>query len=838
LPPGSKISTEDDLANQDAKRFGDSLRSTRQKVELAGLSQALGQVLIEQRNNLPELRSFRKKVRARENEIAGVGLQLIRYEEERRSLRNIPEYIDSLTTNLPEDETLQIRDPLETLAQNRLDLLSKATANTQSYLRALSELDYAYRNLLEQVEAYDEFLGKRLLWVRSVPPPTFQMMQAIPAQLAYLLSPVNWFEVTSSLLSQLFRSPVYMITMLIAVTLLAKARSLQHAIVDCGRKTGKPRTDRFTYTLQALGLSLLLAAPWPLIAWITGFELAQALDITNFTKSVALALMVVATPFFYLQLFRMICIPAGLAEKHFRWDADSLQLLRRQVVRLMLTFLPALFIAYVLINHDSKIMGGVAGRLVIVIVLLTLALFSYHLFNPVNGTLKTYLARNPHTLLARLRYLWLALSTTIPLVLALLAIIGYVYTAGTLTRSVMGSLWFILVVVIIQQLVVRWLLITHRRLAFQAAIERRRARAEEASREADIKGKEDLSEQLEEPAIDLVALGQETSKLLNMTLSIIGITGIWWIWSDVLPAFAVLQDFTLWNITEKVAGQEVLLPITLADAGLALLVAIITLVAARRFPALLEIALLQRLKITAGGRYTATTLSRYAIIAVGVVLAISMAGGRWNQIQWLVAALSLGIGFGLQEIVANFISGIIILFERPIRVGDMVTVGDTVGVVSRIQIRATTILTRDRQELLVPNKEFITGRLLNWSLTDQITRLVIPVGVAYGSDIPLSMKIITEVAEDNEYVTDNPKPFVIFESFGDNSLTLTLRCFTESVDYRLRAISGLHEEINRRFNEAGVVIAFPQRDLHFDASQPLDIRILHDDNAPGTGNNN
>jgi len=286
-----------------------------------------------------------------------------------------------------------------------------------------------------------------------------------------------------------------------------------------------------------------------------------------------------------------------------------------------------------------------------------------------------------------------------------------------------------------------------------------------------------------------------------------------------------------------VAGQEIQLAITLADAGLALLVAIVTLIAARRFPAFLEIVLLQRLNMTAGGRYTATTLSRYLIVAVGVILAIGMIGGSWGQIQWLVAALGVGIGFGLQEIVANFISGLIILFERPIRVGDMVTVGDTVGYVSRIQIRATTILTRDRQELLVPNKEFITGRLLNWSLSDQVTRLVIPVGVAYGSDIPLAMKIITEVARDNELIMDDPKPFVTFESFGDNSLTLTLRCFTDSVDYRLQAISSLHEEINRRFNEAGIVIAFPQRDLHIDASQPLDIRIRHEQNESGDGGN-
>ncbi|UCC55662.1 MAG: mechanosensitive ion channel, partial [Gammaproteobacteria bacterium] len=616
-----------------------------------------------------------------------------------------------------------------------------------------------------------------------------------------------------------------------------RARRIREAIQECGRKTGKPSTDRFTYTLQALGLSLLMAASWPLILGGTGFELGRALDISAFTQSVSRALMWVAPAFYYLQSFRTICMPGGVAEKHFRWDPPSLQLLRRQLVRLMLAFLPAGFIAVIVISQESEILGGGTGRLAIVFVLLALAVFSYRLFNPSSGVLQTYLTNNPNTVLARLRYLWLFLSVATPLGLAVLAIIGYVYTAGILTRSLIDSLWFILVLVIIQQLVVRWLLITRRRLAFQAAVERRRARTEEAERDHDIAGRQDFSEQIEEPAIDLIALGEESHKLLNMALAIVGISGIWFIWSDVLPAFAILREFTLWNVTQTIAGQETQLAITLADAGLAVLVAIVTLIAARRFPAFLEIVLLQRLKMTSGGRYAATTLSRYFIVAAGAILAVGMIGGSWNQIQWLVAALGVGIGFGLQEIVANFICGLIILFERPIRVGDRVTVGDSSGIVSRIQIRATTILTWDRQELLVPNKEFITGRLLNWSLSDQVTRLLIPVGVAYGSDIPLAMKLITEVAEDNEYVIDDPKPFVTFESFGDNSLLLTLRCYTDSLDYRLMAISGLHEEINRRFNEAGIVIAFPQRDVHIDASQPLDICIRHDQNAPDKGDN-
>jgi potassium efflux system protein len=493
----------------------------------------------------------------------------------------------------------------------------------------------------------------------------------------------------------------------------------------------------------------------------------------------------------------------------------------------------------IVISQDSKLLGGGLGRLLIIFVLATLALFSFRLFNPRRGALLPYQKRYPKSPLSRLRYLWLILGVATPLGLAGLAIAGYLYTAGALTRNLLDTLWFILVLVIIHQLLVRWLLVTRRRLAFRAIIERRRARAEEkATEEAREKDEpwSGLPEQVEEPVVDLVALDHESRKLLNMSLVIVGVFGVWLFWSDILPAFAVLEKITLWYSTTQVAGQETPLPITLADIGLALLVAVVTILATKQFPSLLEMVLLQRLKMTAGGRYAAKTLARYAIATGGTILAIGMLGGRWGQIQWLVAALSLGIGFGLQEIVANFISGIIILFEQPIRVGDMVTVGDSVGVVTRIQIRATTILTRDRKELLVPNKEFITGRLLNWSLSDQVTRVVIPVGVAYGSDVKKALHLVTEAAEENEYVIPEPAPFVAFEGFGDNSLALTLRCFIESVDYRILVISMLHEAINRKLNEAGIVIAFPQRDLHFDSEQPLEIRIRRDNAGPDNRN--
>ena len=151
--------------------------------------------------------------------------------------------------------------------------------------------------------------------------------------------------------------------------------------------------------------------------------------------------------------------------------------------------------------------------------------------------------------------------------------------------------------------------------------------------------------------------------------------------------------------------------------------------------------------------------------------------------------------------------------------------GDIEGNVSRIRARATTIQTWDRQELLVPNKEFITGRLLNWSLSDEVLRVVIPVGIAYGSDVPLAMKLLKEAACEHENILNDPPATIIFDGFGDNSLNLTFRAYVPNSDHRMSTKSELNEAINRKFHEAGISIAYPQRDVHLDTTKPLEIRM-------------
>ena len=302
---------------------------------------------------------------------------------------------------------------------------------------------------------------------------------------------------------------------------------------------------------------------------------------------------------------------------------------------------------------------------------------------------------------------------------------------------------------------------------------------------------------------------------------------LWGIWAETLPALGVFREVELWRIKEQVVktvgtengGNQLqeyvdVVPISLADLGLAGLVALITIVAVKNIPGLLEVAVLQHLPIDAGGRFAATAITRYVLTVVGLIVAFGQIGVGWAKVQWLVAAMTVGLGFGLQEIFANLVSGLMLLFERPIRIGDTVTVADTSGTVARIRTRTTTIVGWDRKELIIPNKEFITGKVVNWSLSDSTLRIVIPVGIAYGADTKLARKVLKEIIEGHKHVLEDPKPRVFFVGFGDSALNFEIRVFIGHIDHYLHTIDDIHEAVDQGFRKAGIEIAFPQRDIH------------------------
>ncbi|MFI5379844.1 MAG: mechanosensitive ion channel domain-containing protein [Tepidisphaerales bacterium] len=231
-------------------------------------------------------------------------------------------------------------------------------------------------------------------------------------------------------------------------------------------------------------------------------------------------------------------------------------------------------------------------------------------------------------------------------------------------------------------------------------------------------------------------------------------------------------------------------------------------------PGIYELAVFPRLRLDQGLKYAILTISRYAIFTVGVVFGLSAIHLDLTRLGWLVAAIGVGLGFGLQEIVSNFVCGIILLVERPVQVGDIVTVSGMSGTVTRINIRATTILNFDRQEVILPNRNLITTEVTNWTRGDTINRTVIKIGVAYGSDIDLVTRLLSEIARAQPDVLKDPPPSVMFVKHGDSSLDFELSVFIPSPQVKGAVHDRVNKAINREFAKHKIEIPFPQHDVH------------------------
>ena len=221
-----------------------------------------------------------------------------------------------------------------------------------------------------------------------------------------------------------------------------------------------------------------------------------------------------------------------------------------------------------------------------------------------------------------------------------------------------------------------------------------------------------------------------------------------------------------------------------------------------------------------GSRYVVRTLIFYTLVTLGTLAAISALGVEMTQFGWFLTAAGVGIGFGLQEIISNFICGLILFFERPVQVGDVISVGDVQGDVQQINIRSTVVRTRDGVAIIIPNKKLITEDVVNWSHGEQRTRASITVGVAYGSDVQLVRSTLLEAAEGEERIMKRPEAEVNFLAFGESELTFQLMAWLPTPDptLRRRVVTSLHMRIDELFRERGVEIPFPQRDLHLRSS--------------------
>jgi len=262
-------------------------------------------------------------------------------------------------------------------------------------------------------------------------------------------------------------------------------------------------------------------------------------------------------------------------------------------------------------------------------------------------------------------------------------------------------------------------------------------------------------------------------------------------------------------------------PVNLLSLVVCLGVLILTYIGSKYIPITLQGRIFPKFELSAGVEYTFQRVAQYLVVVIGLLLALKYIGVKFEGLAVFAGLMSVGLGFGLQNVVSNFVSGIIILFERPIQVGERIQVGDTVGDIQAIRIRSTVVRTPDNVTFIVPNSDLLTTTVTNWSAIDKKVRLHIPVGVAYGSDVEKVRRALIQAAHEHPEIMDAPEPEVWFVAFGDSSLDFELLAWIPDPRFQYQVRSDLHFAVDRLFRENDITIPFPQRDLHVYDAPPV-----------------
>ncbi|MFB9066775.1 mechanosensitive ion channel domain-containing protein [Pseudofulvimonas gallinarii] len=797
---------EADSAAQATEQLRTALRDTRTRLELGGGSAQVGQWLWQERIRLPAQPRLRAQLGELRSTLADLRVRLIEVNEQQRSLS----YIDAtLGTMLAEFRSQAEesggaegdRGTARTLLAQRGGLVAQLDSLLRRRITTLEQMETALVAQRADAQSLQNVLDRNLLWTPSHAPASASWLARVPDGIHDLVKPSR-LATTADLVRRSFaqRPTDYVLSIVAVLVLLLLRRSAPARLEVLGAHTRQLRSDRFRYTLVALAVTLLAALPLAAALFLFGQLLQNVGAAGKFSDSLGIAMVMTSVPALLFAWLRWLVIDKGVAQAHFRWTRA-----RRQAISGGLRWsaplaLVAIFVIALAFTRNQALAIDVQARLAIILLALLGAGWSWRALDAEQVWSPRGIDASTSPLRRGARLLLPALC----LVVAGLALLGYVYSAAVLVRALVSSISVIVLVATLVATIGRWFLVSERRLALHRREQKRQAQDDEQALLVEA-----------EADITLETVNAHTRRILRaLRLSLLGV-GLVWVWSDVLPAFARLDDITVWSFHQTGSdGGVVDMPVSLLALLGGALVLVLTTIAARNLPGLMELGLLSRSRIDAASRYAITSLFRYAIVIVGVMVGLGLFGLRWSQLQWMAAALTVGLGFGLQEIFANFVSGLILLFERPFRVGDTITVGGKTGTVTRIRTRATTLRDGEGREIFIPNKSFITGELTNWSLSDNPTTAIIEYGVAYGSDIPVVHEVALQAARENPRVLREPAPVSAFKSFEGNVMTFELKVFLAALGDRVPARSELALRLTSLLRERGIQMSPSQMDIN------------------------
>ena len=799
----TNILTQDDLR---MRNVFDSLTQTQHTIEeqisaLQG-TLVLSRIIQQQKQKLPT----NLNIQGLSKQIADLRVQIFDITQKRNELYDLDAYIAKVESDEGEKFTNTEKIQLTNLLTERRKMSSDLIKSLNNQLNLAISLELTQQQITQISDQIQSKLEQQSFWVKSNNPINLDWFAELPrafmAQVDGIVKkiglPTNYSNLPYLLM--------YCLGLFVVGGAIFKFKDrIKQRLSKINGEINRLKYDNQWNTPQALLLTAFLTLSGTLwflaICQMLGFFfMKNPTEFWDWSFSMAGYWWFFT---FWLSLFR----PNGIFVRHFEFSQQSAVRFQSVIKRIVVAVVLLLNTSVFSNVTDYGLANDVIGQVNTIVSLLFCIIIIAPRFKNVLRSYEDEKKSHNHIIVKIVQF---GLQI-IPVGLVLLVALGYYYTALNLIQHLINSYIAWCVWWLIRQVIYRGITVSSRRLAhrrLEEKLRQKQAGFNDGSTSDDVVVLNEKEEGL--------ALNEVRSQLLRFAdlfiwTALIGI--FYYVWSDLVTVASYLREVTLWQQTTTTEAGTVTESITLFNLLVALVIVGITYVLVRNISGILEVLIFSRVNLSQGTPYTITTLLTYIFIAIGGAWAFATLGMSWSKLQWLFAALSVGLGFGMQEIFANFVSGIILLFERPIRVGDTVTINGVSGTVAKIRIRAITLIDFDRKEVIVPNKSFVTGQVINWALSNTMTRLVINVGVAYGSNLELVKKLLLQAANEQTTVLKDPEPRAYFLSFGASTLDHELRVYVAQLAERTNTIDALNRRINELFAENNIDIAFNQLDV-------------------------
>lgn len=793
------------------KSMLDNLQQTQRNIDeqissLQG-TLVLSRIINKQKQLLPQ----DQMIKGLADRISELRVNVFDMSEFKDTVSNPAAYIAKLESSNKTQFTEKEKNQLTEVLQARAQTLSELIKSLNNQLNLAINIELSQKQVQTISDELQQKLQQQSFWVKSNSPIDLAWFTKFPLSAGLQLEDIaKQFDFSNWRDNALPAGLLIALLTLMTITILRQKESIKQRLNQISNSMKTITTDSQWNTPYAIFLTIILCLP------STFMFLMVFILVTYICFQDPLTIwpwgLKMAGYWLYFAFMMAMLRPNGIGYRHFDMPQKSnmlfLHILKRSVWVVGLLLNTSIFA-----NSEMGVAYDVIGQTMTIMVLVVTVFIIAPGFRKAISTYQNSVEQDKsprHVLLTLVRIVLLLA----PIALIGLIVMGYYYTSLVIIEHLISTYFAVTTWIIVRNVFYRIFTVSARRLAYRRLQEKREQLVAKRANEAvNNTTEDDIPLEIKQDAIAVSEVKNQMLKITDFVLWVGLFALLYWVWSDLITVAYYLKGVTLWQQSTTTESGVVMESITLLNLLVAVIIVVVTYVLIRNLSGLLETFVFSNLKLSQGTPYTITTLLTYLLVVLGASLAFSMLGMSWSKLQWLFTALSVGLGFGMQEIFGNFVSGIIILFERPVRVGDMVTIGNFNGTVSKIRIRATTLIDNDKKEVIVPNKAFITERVVNWALTSSMTRLVISIGVAYGSDLDLVKKLLLQAAEENDAVLRDPAPAAYFLSFGASTLDHELRVYVGQLSDRTRTIDTLNRRINQLFAENNIDIAFNQLDI-------------------------